>query len=101
MPAALCTEQIDQDTLMCPHHWYQVPKPIRRAVWIAWRRSAGAGTPAHTAAIRLAVAAVNRDVVPASSIKHPARGFALVSTPRAGLVSPAMTRRSCTDEHYQ
>jgi len=36
---------------------------------------------------------------PLSLLKHPARGFALVSTPWAGLVSPAMTRRSCTDEH--
>jgi hypothetical protein len=79
---------------MCPGHWYQVPKPVRRAVWIAWRRGAGAGTPAHAAAIRLAVAAVNRDVVPASSIKHPACGAALVSTPQAGLDSPVMTRRS-------
>jgi hypothetical protein len=32
------------------------------------------------------------------SFKHPARGFALVSTPRAGLVSPASTRRCVTDE---
>jgi len=31
--------------------------------------------------------------------KHPARSYALVSLPRAGLVSPAMTRRSPTDEH--
>jgi hypothetical protein len=100
-PGPRCYAEVDSSELMCPSHWRQVPKPIRRAVWIAWNRSAGAGTPAHTTAIRLAVAAVNRDVVPASSIKHPARGFALVSTPRAGLVSPAMTRRSCTDEHYQ
>jgi len=83
-PGPLCNAEVDSSELMCPAHWYQVPKPIRRAVWIAWRRSAGAGTAAHTAAIRLAVAAVNRDVVPASSIKHPARGHALVSTPRTG-----------------
>jgi hypothetical protein len=86
-PAVLCTEQVGPDMLMCPGCWYQVPKPARRAVWIAWRCGAGAGTPAHRAAIRLAVAAVNRDVVPASSLKHPARGIALESTPRAGLDS--------------
>ena len=86
-PAGLCTEQVGPDMLMCPGCWYQVPKPVRRAVWTAWRRGAGAGTPAHRAAIRLAVAAVNRDVVPASSLKHPARGTALESTPRAGLDS--------------
>jgi hypothetical protein len=22
--------------LMCPQHWYSVPKPARRAVWRAW-----------------------------------------------------------------
>ena len=32
-------------------------------------------------------------------LSHPARGFALVSTPRTGLVSPASTRRCVTDEH--
>ena len=93
-PAPACTEQVDADMLMCPGCWYQVPGPIRRAVWIAWRRGAGAGTPAHRAAIRLAVAALNRDVVPASSLTRPARGTALESTPRTGLDSPAMTRRS-------
>jgi hypothetical protein len=62
---------------MCPEHWRQVPKPVRRAVWIAWNRSQGAGTPAHTAAIRLAIAAVNRDVVTAFSLEHPARSSAL------------------------
>jgi hypothetical protein len=41
-------------------------------------------------------------VIPSPALsfpKHPARGFALVSTPRAGLVSPASTRRCVTDEH--
>ena len=44
-PAVLCTEQIDPDMLLCPRHWYQVPGPLRRAVWIAWHRGAGVGTP--------------------------------------------------------
>jgi hypothetical protein len=59
-PAGLCTEQVDPDMLMCPRHWYQVPKPLRRAVWTAWHRGAGAGSPAHRAAMRAAIAAVNR-----------------------------------------
>jgi len=46
--------------LMCPRHWYLVPKPLRRAVWIAWRRGAGAGSPAHRAAMTAAIAAVSR-----------------------------------------
>ena len=33
-----------------------------------------------------------------SPLQHPARGYALESLPRTGLVSPALTRRSCTDE---
>ena len=86
-PAPACTEQVDPGMLMCPKRWPLVPKPIRRAVWIAWNRGVGAGTPAHRAAIRLAIAAVRRDVVPAASLKLPARGTALVSPPRAGLDS--------------
>jgi hypothetical protein len=91
-PASLCTEQIGPGLLICPRHWRLVPAAVRRAVWIAWRRGTGAGTPAHRSAIRLAIAAVNRDVVPASSIKHPACGSAVQSQPQAGPVSPAPRR---------
>ena len=87
-PGPRCDAEADSSELMCPGHWRQVPKPIRRAVWITWNRSQGAGTPSHAAAIRLAIAAVNRDVVPASSLKHPACGSAVESLPQAGLVSP-------------
>jgi hypothetical protein len=59
-PAPACTERADPDKLMCPGHWAQVPKPFRRAVWIAWNRGAGAGNPAHVAAARAAIAAVSR-----------------------------------------
>ena len=59
-PARPCTEQIGPGLLMCPRHWYLVPKPLRRAVWIAWNRGAGTGTPAHRAAVTAAISAVNR-----------------------------------------
>ena len=59
-PAVACTEHVDPEMLMCPQHWYQVPKPLRRAVRVAWRRGAGAGSPAHRAAMRAAIAAVSR-----------------------------------------
>lgn len=59
-PAPVCSKQAGPDMLMCPRHWYQVPKPLRRAVWITWNRGAGAGTPAHLAAMRAAIAAVSR-----------------------------------------
>ena len=73
-PGPGCDAEVDSSMLMCPRCWRLVPAAVRRAVWIAWRRGAGAGTPAHRAAIRLAIAAVNRDVVPASSLNHPACG---------------------------
>ncbi len=44
-PGPECAEQVDAAQLMCSGHWYLVPKPIRRAVWIAWNRGAGAGSP--------------------------------------------------------
>ena len=59
-PAPACTDQVGPDMLMCLRCWYRVPKPLRRAVWIAWNRGAGAGTPAHLAAMRSAIAAVSR-----------------------------------------
>ena len=59
-PAPDCAEQVDPGLLMCPRDWYQVPAPVRRAVWIAWNRGAGAGTPAHRAAMRAAITAVSR-----------------------------------------
>ena len=91
-PGPDCAEQVDSDRLMCAACWGQVAKPVRRAVWIAWNRGAGAGTPAHRAAIRLAVAAVRREVIPASSLSRPACGPALESAQQAGLVSPAPRR---------
>ena len=91
-PGPGCEAEVDSSMLMCPRCWRLVPTAVRRAVWLAWRRGAGAGTPAHRAAIRLAIAAVNRDVVPASSIpKHPACGSAVESLPQAGPVSPIRT----------
>ena len=86
-PGPGCGAEVDSAQLMCPACWYRVPKAVRRAVYIAWNRGAGAGTPAHRAAIRLAVAAVRREVIPASSLKHPACGSAVESQPQAGLVS--------------
>jgi hypothetical protein len=87
-PGPGCSEQVDSSMLLCSGCWSHVPKPIRAAVWRAWRRGAGAGTPAHRAAIRLAVAAVRREVVSASSLpNHPACGSAVESLPQAGLVS--------------
>jgi len=59
-PAPRCDAEVDYSQLMCPGHWRQVPKPVRRAVWITWNRGAGQGTLARASAIRAAVAAVSR-----------------------------------------
>ena len=59
-PGPGCAKEVDSSMLMCPGCWYQVPKPIRTAVWRAWRRGAGAGTPAHRAAMSAAITAVSR-----------------------------------------
>ena len=83
-PGPSCDVQVDPSRLMCPGHWAQVPKPIQAAVRRAWDRGAGDGTLAHRAAVRLAVAAVRREVIPASSLKHPACGPAVGSQPQAG-----------------
>ena len=55
-----CTRQVPPHMLMCRADWYRVPKPLRDAVWAAWRNGAGAGSPEHTAAITAAIEAVNR-----------------------------------------
>lgn len=58
-PVAVCPVPVDDDMLMCRTHWYMVPAPLRTAVWTAWQDGAGAGSTAHTAAIRAATRHVN------------------------------------------
>ncbi len=53
-------KEVDSSMLMYPACWCQVPKPIRAAVWRAWRRGAGARTPAHRAAMSAAITVVSR-----------------------------------------
>jgi len=43
-PGPGCEAEVDSSMLMCPRCWYQVPKPVRAAVWCAWKCGAGAGT---------------------------------------------------------
>jgi hypothetical protein len=60
-PVGDCRVTVGPDRLMCRPHWYSVPRPVRDAVWAAWRTGAGAGTPEHAAAIAAAIrAASNR-----------------------------------------
>jgi hypothetical protein len=57
-PAGGCRVKVPATRLMCREHWYQVPRPLRDAVWATWRSGAGKGSPAHDAAIVAAVAAL-------------------------------------------
>jgi hypothetical protein len=63
-PVEACSRRVRYEMLMCRNHWYQVPRPLRDAVWATWRSGAGAGTPAHTAAIGAAIDAVDRRNAP-------------------------------------
>lgn len=55
-PAPQCDARIPFNMLACRRHWYQVPKPLRDAVWRAWDNGRGAGSAEHTAAIFAAIA---------------------------------------------
>ena len=44
---------------MCRPHWYMVPRPLRDAVYDAYRGGLGAGSHAHRAAALDAIGAVN------------------------------------------
>ena len=98
-PGPGCTKQVGPSWLMCPGCWFQVPKPVRRAMHIAWSGGVGVGTSAHRAAIRLAVAAVRREVIPASSLKHRPAALPWKASRRPG--SSPTSDQEGTDEHVQ
>jgi hypothetical protein len=54
-PGPECTKQIPYDQLACSRHWYQVPRPIRNAVYRAWANGDGVGTQAHLSAMQAAI----------------------------------------------
>jgi hypothetical protein len=54
-PGPECDADVSADMLACSRHWYQVPKPLRAAVYRAWDHGLGAGTQAHRNAMRAAV----------------------------------------------
>jgi hypothetical protein len=59
-PVKGCPQRVSPSMLMCRQHWYMVPKPLREAVYAAWQDGAGAGSPAHRAAMKAATDAVDR-----------------------------------------
>ena len=55
--------RVQNDMLMCSHHWYQVPKPLRTAVWRAYANGKGALSDAHIAACRAAIKSIGGEVI--------------------------------------
>jgi hypothetical protein len=49
-PAPGCPLEVSDDLLACRKHWYELPKPLRDALWRAYSDH-GRGSPAHTAAV--------------------------------------------------
>lgn len=58
-PADTCDEQVPPDKLLCWSDWRRVPLELQRALYGAWRRGQGAGTPEYAAAMRACVDAAN------------------------------------------
>lgn len=56
-PVPSCRMLIDPSRLMCSHHWYLVPKPLRDRVWATWRSGDAAESHEHRDAVLLAVSA--------------------------------------------
>ncbi len=54
-PGPECSANVPDDVLACRVHWYQVPRPIRNAVYRAWKRGEGAGSSEHRQAMALAI----------------------------------------------
>jgi hypothetical protein len=52
--------EVDDTRLMCRADWALVPKPVQRAVNLAYARGRGLGTPALRAAQEAAIAAAER-----------------------------------------
>jgi hypothetical protein len=51
-----CSALIQGTNLMCGVHWYQVPKPVRDAVWTEFQKQPD--SKSHLAAVKLALKAV-------------------------------------------
>lgn len=46
---------VGQDSLACPQDWDLVPKKTRDAIWRAWDKGRGAGSPEHVVLIASAI----------------------------------------------
>jgi hypothetical protein len=60
-PAPGCESDVPDDMLACRKDWYRIPKPLRTAIWRAWRQGEGAGSAEHGNAIRAAIGWLERN----------------------------------------
>lgn len=58
-PVRGCARRVRDDRLMCGPHWKLVPQRVASRVYRTWNRGAGAGTQAHSDAVRDATRLVN------------------------------------------
>lgn len=54
--------EVQAGRLMCSAHWYSVPKPLRRALWRAWRDGKGMGSAEHLAAMKACIKAADTTI---------------------------------------
>lgn len=55
-PVPGCHDLIDPSRLMCRRDWHLVPKWLRDRSWYTWDSGRRAGSHAHLASVRLAIA---------------------------------------------
>lgn len=56
-PAPGCSVQVPDSMLACRTHWFSLAKPLRDAVWSAYK-GPGVGSPEHSAAVDACVRAL-------------------------------------------
>jgi hypothetical protein len=61
-PARRCPREVPDHLLMCGIHWRLVPGPLARAVYAAYGRGEGLGTPELVAAQAAAIRTVNQAI---------------------------------------
>lgn len=66
-----CTRRVGDSYLMCGPDWKRVPVPLQRAVYAAYKRGKGIGSPQLLAAQEAAIAAVNGEPEPLPKAPKP------------------------------
>jgi hypothetical protein len=61
-PARRCPRMVPDHLLACGPHWRLVPSPLARAVYTAYARGDGIGSPELIAAQSAAIRAINRAI---------------------------------------